>query len=168
MATQRKKTDRTRVGIGDVAPDFALPTDKGTTFRLSEQRGKPVVLFFYPQDDTTGCTIENIEFTAEMGKFRRRGVKVVGISPDSVEKHCKFRDKHALGVILASDPELSVIKAYDVWGAKTLFGHAYDGLIRTTFLIGADGRVAGYWLVTRVKGHATEVLEAARALPTAS
>jgi peroxiredoxin Q/BCP len=153
--------------IGDAAPDFDLDTDKGVRFRLSAQRGSPVVLFFYPEDETDGCTIENIEFTEEMPDFEKLGVRVIGISPDSVEKHCRFRDKHALQVTLASDPEHEAIKAYDVWGPKTLFGHHYDGLIRTTFLVGADGKIAGTWLVTRVKGHAAEVLEATRSLVAA-
>jgi peroxiredoxin Q/BCP len=149
---------------GGMAPDFELPTDSGKPFRLSDSRGKPVVLYFYPEDDTEGCTIENLEFTAQMPAFRRLGVKVVGISPDTVEKHCKFRDKHALRAVLAADPERQAIEAYGVWGPKKLFGHAYDGLIRTTFLIGADGGIARVWPVTRIKGHADAVLEAARAL----
>ena len=125
------------------------------------------MLFFYPEDDTDGCTIENIEFTDEIPDFEKLGTKVVGISPDSVEKHCKFRDKYRLGVTLAADPDHVAIKKYDVWGPKKLFGVHYDGLIRTTFLVGSDGKIAGSWLVTKVKGHAATVLEATKELVTA-
>ena len=155
------------LAVGDKAPDFELTTDARETFRLSDHRGGPVVLFFYPEDDTEGCTIENLEFTEQMPDFKKLGVKVVGISPDSVEKHCKFRDKYGLRVSLAADPDHRTIEAYGVWGPKKLFGHAFDGLIRTTFLIGPDGRIAGIWRVTRIKGHAQAVLAAARALAVA-
>ena len=152
------------LSAGSLAPDFELVTDARKPFLLSQARGKPVVLFFYPEDETEGCTIENLEFTAQMPAFRRLGVKVIGISPDTVEKHCKFRDKHALRATLVADPERQAITAYGVWGPKKLFGHNYDGLIRTTFLIDADGRIARVWPVTRIKGHAEAVLEAARTL----
>lgn len=153
--------------IGSKAPDFALPTDRNEMFRLSEHIGWPVVLVFYPQDDTEGCTIENIEFTQLVPEFRRLGAEVVGISPDSVADHCKFRDKYQLALTLAADPEHEAIRAYDVWGPKTTFGRDYMGLIRTTFLVGPDGRIAGIWRVNRIKAHAAEVLEAARALVAA-
>lgn len=155
------------IDIGSKAPDFALPTDRNETFRLSEHTGSPVVLVFYPQDDTEGCTIENIEFTQLMPEFRRLGAEVVGISPDSVADHCKFRDKYQLSLTLAADPEHKAIGAYGVWGPKTTFGRDYIGLIRTTFLIDANGRIAGIWRVNRIKAHAAEVLEAARALAAA-
>ena len=153
-----------RPEVGKKAPDFTLPTDANEPFRLADHRGKPVVLFFYPEDDTEGCTIENIEFTQLLPAFAELGVKVVGISPDSVEKHCAFRDKHGLRATLAADPDLKVLKAYGVWGHKKTFGHEYDGVLRTTFLIGPDGKVAGLWPVTRIKGHAEKVLAAAREL----
>lgn len=154
----------TAVDIGTKAPDFALTTDRNETFRLSEHKGSPVVLVFYPQDDTEGCTVENIEFTRLMPEFEALGAEVVGISPDSVSDHCKFRDKYQLGLTLAADPDRRAIDAYGVWGAKTTFGHDYIGLIRTTFLVGPDGRIAGVWRVSRIKGHAADVLEATRAL----
>jgi peroxiredoxin Q/BCP len=157
----------TSIDIGTKAPDFALTTDRNETFRLSEHRGAPVVLVFYPQDDTEGCTIENIEFTQLMPEFRKLGAEVVGISPDSVDDHCKFRDKFQLAVTLAADPDHQAIDAYRVWGPKTTFGHDYVGLIRTTFLVGPDGRIAGIWRVNRIKAHAADVLEAARALVVA-
>jgi peroxiredoxin Q/BCP len=152
------------IAVGSKAPDFELITDAATPFRLSAQKGHPVVLFFYPEDDTEGCTIENIEFTQRMPEFNALGVTVVGISPDSVEKHCKFRDKHGLQASLAADIDRRVTKTYGVWGPKKLFGHVYEGVIRTTFLIDGQGKIAGIWPVTRIKGHAQAALEAARKL----
>lgn len=152
------------IATGDTAPDFELPTAAGTAFRLSSRRGRPVVLFFYPEDGTEGCTIENLEFSQLMPEFEALGVDVVGISPDTVEKHCRFRDKHGLGATLASDPGRDVIQAYGVWGRKKLYGREFDGLIRTTYLIDGAGKVAAVWVVRRIKGHAAAVLEAARAL----
>jgi thioredoxin-dependent peroxiredoxin len=139
-------------------------SDSGTPFRLSRQKGRPVVLFFYPEDDTEGCTIENREFSAAAAEFAALGVVVAGISPDSLEKHCRFRDKYGLRAPLLADDKKKVVKAYGVWGLKKMFGHEYDGVIRTTFLIDARGRVAGTWRVTRIKGHAATVLDAARDL----
>jgi peroxiredoxin Q/BCP len=153
-----------RPEVGRKAPDFALPTNTDETFRLSDHRGTPVVLYFYPKDETEGCTIENMEFTRLLPEFAALGVKLLGVSPDSVEKHCAFRDGHGLKAALGADPDLRVIKAYGVWGRKKHFGHEYEGLIRTTFLIGPDGKVAGLWPVTRIKGHAEKVLAAARQL----
>lgn len=157
----------TRIDIGRQAPDFALTTDQNETFRLSEHKGSPVVLVFYPQDDTEGCTIENIEFTHLMPEFRKLGAEVVGISPDSVASHCKFRDKFQLALILAADPDHEAIDAYQVWGPKRTYGHDYVGLVRTTFLIGPDGKIAGIWRVNRIKAHAADVLDATRALVAA-
>jgi peroxiredoxin Q/BCP len=152
---------------GAKAPDFELMTDKGTLFRLSDQKGSPVVLFFYPQDDTEGCTIENLEFSAEAPEFERLGVKLLGISPDSVDAHCAFRDKYALGVTLAADPERKAVEAFGLWGQKHTFGRDYIGLIRTSFLIDRDGNIAEIWPVTRIKNHAGKVLEAAKAMTAA-
>jgi len=143
-----------KLRIGDPAPDFSLETDSGATFQLSAQRGRKVVLFFYPQDDTEGCTVENQEFTHLAPSFEDAGAILLGISPDTVATHQKFRDKYALGVSLAADPDHKAIDAYGVWGEKTNFGKKYMGLIRTTFLIDADGCVAEIWKVTRIKGHA--------------
>lgn len=148
--------------VGSMAPDFELPTADGTRFRLSAQRGHPVVLYFYPQDDTEGCTIENIAFSELRPEFEKLGVVVVGISPDTVDQHCAFRDKYRLGVILAADPTRQVVEAYGLWQQKKTFGREYVGLVRTSFLIDADGRISRIWEVRRVKGHAEEVLEAAR------
>lgn len=149
---------------GDSAPDFTLTADSGRKFRLSAQRGHPVVLYFYPEDLTEGCTIENIEFTDELPAFKKLGVTVVGISPDSVEKHCNFRDRYDLKVPLLADPEHKAVEPYGLWQLKKLYGREYMGLIRTSFLIDAEGRVAGVFPARRIKGHAAKVLEAAREL----
>lgn len=152
---------------GDIAPDFELDTDAGSRFRLSAHRGRPVVLFFYPEDDTEGCTIENIEFSQLAPEFAALGVAVLGISPDSVESHCEFRDKYGLKVPLAADTDRSVIEAFGIWGEKKLYGREYEGLHRTTFLIDGEGRVASVMDVRRIKGHAQSALEGARALVAA-
>jgi peroxiredoxin Q/BCP len=152
------------LAVGTKAPDFELVTDAGTPFRLSDHRGRPLILFFYPEDDTEGCTIENLEFTALAPEFEKLGLTVLGISPDSVEKHCKFRDKYGLRIPLAADPGHKVTSKYGVWGPKKLFGHEYDGVIRTTFLVAPDGRLASIWKVTRIKGHAEAALAAAKLL----
>ena len=153
-----------RLEKGASAPDFELMTDSGIPFRLSAAHGQPVVLYFYAEDDTEGCTIENQQFSALLPGFNALGVKIVGISEDTVEKHCKFRDKYGLGVTLAADPDHQAIGAFGVWGPKVTFGHHLIGLIRSTFLIGPDGKVAEAWHVSRIKGHADKVLEATRLL----
>lgn len=154
----------TSIAVGTTAPDFALVSDSHDLFRLSEHRGRSVVLYFYPQDDTEGCTIENIEFTDQLPEFKKLGAVVVGISPDTVEKHCSFRDKYNLGVKLAADPERKAIKAYGLWQLKKMFGVEFMGVKRTTFLIDPDGIIAGIFPATRIKGHAEKVLAATRQL----
>lgn len=155
--------------IGAAAPDFELTTDTYEKFRLSSQLGRPVILYFYPQDDTEGCTLENIEFTDLMPEFRKLKAVVVGISPDTVEKHCTFRDKYNLGVPLAADPDHAVIDAYGLWQLKKLWGVEFMGVKRATVIINADGKMAAVIHATRIKGHAAKVLEAvsAIALPVA-
>lgn len=150
--------------LGTPAPDFELTTDAHQAFRLSSHRGRPVVLYFYPQDDTEGCTLENIEFTDLMPEFRKLKAVVVGISPDSVDKHCSFRDKYNLGVPLASDPDHSVIDAYGLWQLTKLWGVEFMGVKRATVVIDAGGKVAGVIHATRIKGHAAKVLEVVSAL----
>jgi peroxiredoxin Q/BCP len=149
---------------GDAAPDFTLPSDSGPAFRLSAHRGAPVVLFFYPADDTEGCTLENLEYSALLPAFAGAGVRVVGISPDGIASHCAFRERHGLGVMLLADPDRTVIGAYGVWGLKSNYGRQYMGLIRTTFLIGPDGIIGMVYSVRRIRGHAGKVLEDARRL----
>ena len=129
------------VTVGAPAPDFELTTDTYQTFRLSEQRGRPVVIYFYPQDDTEGCTLENIEFTDQMPAFKRLGAVVVGISPDSVEEIRAFADAEALTFPLLADPDAAVAKAWGVWGEKTVGDRTFDGVIRSTFVLDGDGVV---------------------------
>ncbi|MGQ7791660.1 peroxiredoxin [Faunimonas sp. B44] len=156
-------TDR-QVAEGDEAPDFALPTDGGGSFRLSEQRGKPVVVYFYPKDDTSGCTSEAVAFTAQKAEFDRIGVAVVGISPDPVASHDKFKAKHGLEILLAADETKEAAEAYGVWKQKSMYGRTYMGVERSTFLIDAHGRIARAWRNVKVPGHAEDVLAAARTL----
>ena len=148
-------------GEGDKAPDFELATAGGPV-RLADFAGKTLVLYFYPKDDTSGCTREAQDFTALGPEFRKAGAAVVGISKDSVAKHQKFAAKYDLGVNLASDPEGAVIERYGSWVEKTLYGRQYMGIDRSTFLI-RDGVVKRIWRKVKVPGHAQQVLEAAKA-----
>ena len=149
---------------GDMAPDFDLPRDGGGTISLASLRGRPVVLYFYPQDDTTGCTSEAIAFSHLLPDFEKAGAAVIGLSPDSAKKHDKFKAKHGLTVSLAADEERKAIETYHLWVEKQMYGRRYMGVERSTFLIDPDGRIARIWHKVRVKGHAEEVLEAVRAL----
>jgi len=149
---------------GDIAPDFTLPQDGGDAVSLSAQRPAPVVLFFYPKDNTPGCTTEAIDFTANIAKFEAAGAKVFGISKDSVKKHENFRAKHSLGIALLSDAEGDVCERYGVWGEKKNYGRTYMGITRTTVLIAGDGSVAQVWAKVKVAGHVDEVLAAVQAL----
>jgi peroxiredoxin Q/BCP len=149
---------------GQAAPDFELPTDTGGSVKLSKLKGKPVVVYFYPKDDTSGCTKEAQAFTALAGEFAKAGVRVIGISPDSVASHAKFRAKHALDIDLAADEERKAIEAYGVWVEKSMYGRKYMGVDRATFLIDAKGRIARAWHKVKVPGHAEEVLAAAQSL----
>jgi peroxiredoxin Q/BCP len=149
---------------GDKAPDFTLPADGGDTLRLSALKGKPVVLYFYPKDDTSGCTAEAKDFSRLAPEFRKAGVEVIGVSPDSVESHAKFRKKYELEVRLAADADKAVATAYGVWVEKSMYGHKYMGVERSTFLIDGKGRIARSWRKVKVPGHAEEVLAAARQL----
>lgn len=146
---------------GDKAPDFELPTDGGETINLSHFHGRKVVLYFYPKDNTPGCTTEAIDFSAALGAFAQAETVVIGVSPDSVASHEKFRAKHDLGVILAADPDRKVIERYGAWGEKMMYGRTTMGVIRSTFLIGADGTIRRIWRNVRVKGHVEAVLAAA-------
>jgi peroxiredoxin Q/BCP len=145
---------------GDVAPDFSLPLDNGRTFTLSEQRGHPVVLYFYPEDDSGGCTNENQEFSDCQKAFDDLGARLVGISPDTLESHVKFRRKYSLVVPLASDPDHSATEGFGLWQLKKLYGREFMGLIRTSFIIDAQGRIARKIRATRIVGHAQRMLEA--------
>ena len=149
---------------GDKAPDFELPTDAGAALALSKLKGKPVVLYFYPKDDTSGCTAEAKDFSRLAPDFRKAGVEVIGVSPDSVDSHAKFRRKYDLTVRLAADPDKAVANAYGVWVEKSMYGRKYMGVERSTFLIDKAGRIARSWRKVKVPGHAEEVLAAAKAL----
>ena len=152
------------LSIGAPAPDFDLPRDGGGQVSLFAFAGKPVVLFFYPKDDTSGCTTESLAFTALAPEFQAAGAVVIGMSPDSVKSHDKFIKKHSLGVILAADEDKSVLEAYGVWKEKSMYGKKYMGVERTTALIGADGHIVRIWEKVKVAGHAEEVLQAVKAL----
>lgn len=150
--------------IGDTAPDFTLPRDGGDTVTLSALQPAPVVLYFYPKDDTPGCTKEAIAFTEQLAAFHNAGAQVFGISKDPVAKHEKFRAKHELTVPLLSDAESDVCEQFGVWVEKNMYGKKYMGIERATFLIGGDGTVAQVWRKVKVPGHADAVLEAVKAL----
>lgn len=149
---------------GMPAPDFTLPANGGTSVSLSGLRGGFVILFFYPKDDTSGCTTEALDFTRLRPEFDRLGATLVGMSPDSAKRHDKFVTKHDLSVTLAADEALDTLKAYGVWVEKSMYGRTYMGVERTTLLIDREGIIVRVWPKVRVKGHADEVLEALRAL----
>ncbi|PVE55400.1 peroxiredoxin [Rhizobium rhizogenes] len=150
--------------IGDEAPDFRLPRNGGGDISLSGLKGKAVVLYFYPKDDTSGCTAEAIDFSALGAQFEAANTVVIGISPDSVKSHDKFAAKHSLTVMLAADEDKSALEAYGVWKEKSMYGKKYMGVERTTFLISPDGKVAKIWSKVKVPGHAQAVLDEAKAL----
>ena len=147
---------------GEMAPDFTLPTNGGGEVTLSALKPAKVVVYFYPRDDTPGCTTEALEFTARIAEFDAAGAKVIGISKDTVAKHDKFAAKHDLGVILASDAESDTCERYGVWVEKSMYGKTSMGIERATFLIDGEGRIARVWRKVKAKGHASEVLEALR------
>ncbi|MFC2967131.1 peroxiredoxin [Acidimangrovimonas pyrenivorans] len=150
--------------IGDTAPDFTLPRDGGGEITLSALKPQKVVLYFYPRDDTPGCTTEAIDFTAKAAEFAAAGAVVVGLSKDSVAKHDKFIAKHSLGVALASDAAGDTCERYGVWVEKNMYGKKSMGIERATFLIDGTGKIARVWRKVKVKGHVDEVLDAVRAL----
>ena len=152
------------VATGAIAPDFTLPRDGGATLTLSSLRPGKVVLYFYPKDDTPGCTLEAQDFTARLADFTAAGTTVIGVSKDSVKVHDKFCKKHGLGIVLVSDEAGHTCEDYGTWVEKSMYGKTYMGVERTTFLIDGTGKVAQVWNKVSVKGHADEVLAAARAL----
>ncbi|HTI31270.1 MAG TPA: thioredoxin-dependent thiol peroxidase [Sphingomonas sp.] len=151
------------VEVGQQAPDVELNLPNGPV-RLSSLKGKPVVVYFYPKDDTPGCTTEAKDFTALADQFAAAGVRVIGVSKDSAKRHANFASKHALTVELASDESGAVCEAFGVWVEKSLYGRKYMGIERATFLIGADGMVVHVWPKVKVAGHAEAVLAAAKAI----
>ena len=152
------------LGQGDVAPEFELPRDGGGSISLAALRGKPIVLFFYPKDDTKACTEEAISFSALAKEFQEAGIALVGISPDSAKSHDRFTKKHDLTVALGADEDKAVANAYGVWVEKSMYGRKYMGVERTTFLIDRQGVISRVWEKVKVPGHADEVLAAAKTL----
>lgn len=145
------------VGPGDLAPDFTLPTPDGTPVALSSLRGQRVALYFYPKDSTPGCTTEACEFQDHLARFKRRGVVVLGVAPGTLKSKAKFAASNSLTFPLLNDEDAAVCQAYGVWREKQLYGRKYMGVMRTTYVIGADGRVERVWEKVKEKGHAAEV-----------
>jgi peroxiredoxin Q/BCP len=147
---------------GDKAPSFRIATDDGGALSSASLKGAPYVVFFYPKDDTSGCTKEAIGFSESLAKFKKLGVPVIGVSKDSLESHLKFRKKHNLKVALGSDAELKMAQAWGVWGEKTLYGRKYMGMERATFLVDDKGVIKQAWHKVKVPGHVEAVLEAVK------
>jgi peroxiredoxin Q/BCP len=154
----------TRPDVGDTIPDIALETPEGGSVQPSDYRGHPLVLFFYPKDDTPGCTIENKDFSALAGEFEKAGVALLGVSKDPPKKHSKFAAKYGLVAPLASDrAEDGLADALGIWIEKSMYGRTYMGMERTTYLVDPEGRIAQVWRKVKVKGHAEAALAAANA-----
>lgn len=149
---------------GDKAPAFKLATDDGGTVSKASLKGRPYVVYFYPKDDTSGCTKEAIDFSAAAKAFQKLGVTVLGVSKDSLESHTRFRARHKLKIALGSDPDIEMAKAWGVWGEKTLYGRKYMGMERATFLIDDKGVIVHAWRKVKVPGHVDAVLAAAKTL----
>ena len=148
--------------VGDIAPEFTLPGDGGSTIALSSYRGKKVVLYFYPRDDTSGCTKEAIEFNGLKAEFEKANTVIIGMSPDSAKSHDKFKTKYDLTFPIAADEDKAALEAYGVWVEKSMYGRKYMGVERTTVLIGTEGHILAIWPKVKVDGHAAEVLKAAQ------
>jgi peroxiredoxin len=149
---------------GDPAPDFDVPSDGGGRVRLADFKGKALVLYFYPKDDTTGCTSEAQAFAGSLAEFKAAGAAVVGVSKDSVKSHDKFKAKYELNFPLGSDADGAVVERYEVWVEKSMYGRKYMGIERATYLVDGAGRIVRIWRKVKVPGHAAEVLSAVRLL----
>jgi len=154
------KTLELKLKAGDLAPDFSAVTDRGKTISLADFKGKNVVLYFYPKDDTPGCTKEACAFRDQFADFREKGAVVLGVSTDAVKSHDKFVQKYKLPFTLLADEDKKIVLAYGVWGEKSFMGRKYQGTHRVTFLIGVDGRIKKIWLRVKPEEHAGEVLTA--------
>lgn len=163
MANAAQKADH-QLEEGAIAPQFDLPADNGKNISLSSLKGKNVVFYFYPKDDTPGCTLEGKDFSSLIQDFDKANTVVIGTSKDSVESHCKFRDKYGYSILLASDESGEVCEAYGVWVEKNMYGKKYMGIERATFLIDKTGKIAKIWRKVKVDGHAKEVLAEAKKL----
>jgi peroxiredoxin Q/BCP len=161
---QKARSAASGLSPGTKAPAFSLPRDNGGTVSLANFAGRKLVLYFYPRADTTGCTKEAIDFSRLRGDFDRADTEIVGVSADPVPALARFKAKHKLAIALASDEKHRMLEAYGVWQEKSLYGRKFLGVVRTTFLIGPDGRIAKVWPKVSVDGHAAEVLAAAEAL----
>ena len=150
------------LALNDKAPQFSLEADGGCTVALKDYAGQKLVIYFYPKDDTPGCTTEAIDFTTHIKAFAAANTQIIGVSADSVEKHDKFKAKHNLSVTLLSDPEQKMLQAYGVWVEKNMYGRKYMGIERATFLINEAGNIQQIWRKVKVKGHVAAVLEAAQ------
>jgi peroxiredoxin Q/BCP len=153
-----------KIAVGGKAPGFTLPRDGSGEVSLTDFKGKKLVLYFYPKADTPGCTLEAQDFSRLAPAFARAKTVVLGVSADPVKKQDKFKAKHDLTIALASDETLEMLKAYGVWAEKSMYGRTFMGVLRNTYLIGPDGKIARIWEKVKVAGHAEEVLEAAKAL----
>jgi len=149
---------------GSKAPAFKLPRDGGGILSLADFKGRNLVIYFYPKADTPGCTRESIDFSKLRAEFSKAGTDILGVSADPVAAQDKFKQKHDLGIALLSDESRKMIEAYGVWGKKSMYGKIFMGIVRTTLLLGPDGRIAHIWRKVKVEGHAAEVLAAAKAL----
>ena len=152
------------LAVGAPAPDFSLPDHAGETVSLASFAGKALVLYFYPKDDTSGCTAEAIDFNGKAAAFAKAGAAILGVSPDPVKSHAKFREKHGLEIPLAADEEKTLLDAYGIWVEKSMYGKKYMGVERTTVLIDKAGKIAKVWPKVKVPGHVDEVLAAVKAL----
>jgi thioredoxin-dependent peroxiredoxin len=152
------------ISVGSKAPDFSMPCDGGGTVSLADFAGRKLVIFFYPRADTPGCTRESIDFSRLKAEFRKAGTEVLGVSADPVKAQDAFKKKHDLSISLGSDPTHTMLEAYGAWGEKSMYGKKFLGILRTTLLISADGRITRIWPKVKVPGHADEVLAAAQAL----
>ena len=150
----------THLKLGDAIPTFSLACDNGEVISPATLRGRPAVIYFYPEDDSGGCVDENAEFSALLSEFESRGATLIGVSPDDVASHAKFRAKYGLLPRLGADPERAMIEAFGLWQLKKLYGREFMGLIRTSFIIDANGQIARIMRATRIKGHAAKVLVA--------
>ena len=152
------------IEVGKKAPAFALESSDGNKVKLADHAGKNVVMYFYPRDNTPGCTVQAQEFSAAIPALTRLGVVVLGVSKDSIASHCKFRDKYSLAFPLLSDPDGKVLEAYGAWGDKVMYGKKMKGIIRSTVLIGGDGKVVKHWPKVSVKGHVADVIESVKSV----
>ncbi len=150
--------------VGAPAPDFSLPGDEGGTLSLATFAGRALVLYFYPKDDTSGCTAQAVDFSGKAAAFAEAGAAILGVSPDPAKSHAKFKTKHDLTIPLASDETKDTLRAYGVWAEKSMYGRTYMGVERTTVLIAADGTITRIWPKVKVPGHADDVLAAVKAL----